>query len=312
MTQQSNQRIAYFNGQYLPEGEVLIPFRDRSFKYGDAVFDMTRTFNGRPFKLAEHVDRLYRSLKALQIDPGLGQEEMVSISEQVLERNLHLLHEGDDFWIGQRISRGVDAVGDEGWDYSGPTVIVECIPLPLAARASLFRDGIEVVVPSVRRVGPDQLTARAKTHNYLNLITADQEVKRQNPKAWSLLLDVNGNLCEGIGSNIFIVRDGAVFTPQEKYVLPGVSRATVIELARDLGLEMVEQDLDTYDAYNAEEMFLTSTSLCICPVSRFNGAAVGDGTVPGPVTRQLTEAYARFVSCDFVAQYLARLEAPSA
>ena len=309
MAQQANQRIAYHNGQYLPEGQVLIPFRDRSFKYGDAVFDMTRTFNGRPFKLKEHVDRLFRSLKALQIEPGLGQQEMIGISEQVLERNLHLLGPDEDYWLGQRISRGVDAIGDEGWEYAGPTVIVECIPLPLAARAPLFRDGIEVIVPSVRRVGPDQLTARAKTHNYLNLITADQEVKRQNPKAWSLLLDVNGNLCEGIGSNIFIVRDGAVFTPREKYVLPGVSRGTVIDLARNAGLEMIEQDLDLYDAYNADEMFLSSTSLCLCPVSRFNGTTVGDGSVPGPVTARLTEAYKQFVDCDFVAQYLARLDA---
>lgn len=308
MPQQANQRIAYFNGSYVPEGEVLIPFRDRSFKYGDAVFDMTRSFNGRPFKLKEHVARLYQSLKALHIDPGLGQEEMIGISEEVLARNLHLLGPDEDYWIGQRVSRGVDAIGDEGWEYSGPTVIVECIPLPLAARAPLFRDGIEVVVPSVRRVGPDQLTPRAKTHNYLNLITADQEVKRQNPKAWSLLLDVNGNLCEGIGSNIFLVKNGAVFTPHEKYVLPGVSRATVIDLARELGLEMAEKDLDLYDAYNADEIFLSSTSLCLCPVSHFNGAAVGDGGVPGPVTQRLTEAYKQFVDCDFVAQYLAKLD----
>ena len=133
-------------------------------------------------------------------------------------------------------------------------------------------------------------------------------MKRQNPKAWSLLLDVNGNLCEGIGSNIFLVKNGAVFTPHEKYVLPGVSRATVIDLARELGLEMAEKDLDLYDAYNADEIFLSSTSLCLCPVSHFNGAAVGDGGVPGPVTQRLTEAYKQFVDCDFVAQYLAKLD----
>ena len=188
-------------------------------------------------------------------------------------------------------------------------MIVEATPLPLKKRARIYRDGIDLVLSSVRRTSPDSLSPRAKTHNYLNLIMADMEAKSANPDNWPMLLDVNGNLCEGIGSNIFIVRDGAVFTPREKYVLPGVSRGTVIDLARNAGLEMIEQDLDLYDAYNADEMFLSSTSLCLCPVSRFNGTTVGDGSVPGPVTARLTEAYKQFVDCDFVAQYLARLDA---
>src|ERR1700736_283572 len=88
-----NTRVAYFNGRILPEREVVIPFRDRGFKYGDAAFDMTRTFHGRPFKLKEHVDRFYRSLKYLRIDPGLSPAEMVGISEQVLARNAHFLND---------------------------------------------------------------------------------------------------------------------------------------------------------------------------------------------------------------------------
>jgi branched-chain amino acid aminotransferase len=307
MTTHGNQRIAYYNGRYLPEGEVMLPFRDRGTRYGDAVFDMTRTFDHRPFKLPEHIKRLYQSLKAMHIEIEQSPAEMIAISEEVLARNVHLLDRGEDYWIGQRVSRGIAAVGDEGWEDLGPSVIVECLPLPLAQRAHHFRDGIDVVVPSVRRVAPDALTPRAKTHNYLNLITADQEVKRQQPDAWSVLLDVNGNLCEGIGSNIFLVKDNAVFTPQERYVLPGVSRATVIDLAREAGLEMIEKDLDLYDAYNADEIFLTSTSLCLCPVRSVNGSEVADGNIPGPVTQQLTNAYAAFVNCDFVAQYLAQL-----
>ena len=138
-----NHRVAYFNGRIVPEREVVIPFRDRSFKYGDAAFDMTRTFAGRPFKLKEHVERLYRSLRYLRIDPGLNQQEMVSASEEVLARNSHFLTPDTDYWIGQRVSRGVDAVGDEGWEHTGPNVIVECIPLPLKKRARLFLDHID-------------------------------------------------------------------------------------------------------------------------------------------------------------------------
>jgi branched-chain amino acid aminotransferase len=302
----ANHRVAYFNGRIVPEREVVVPFRDRGFKYGDAAFDMTRTFHGRPFKLKEHIDRFYRSLRYLQIDPGLSPAEMISVSEEVLERNRHFLTPDTDYWLGQRVSRGLSAVGDEGWEQTGPTVIVECIPLPLKARARLFRDGIDIVVPPTRRVPPDSLSPRAKTHNYLNLIVADLEAKAQDEEAWSVLLDTNGHLAEGIGSNIFLVRDGAVMTPQERFVLPGVSRQTVIELCGELGISCHEADLDLYDAATAEEIFMTSTSLCICPVRSIGGRKMS-GPIPGPVTRRLTESYARFVDCDFVGQYLKHL-----
>src|SRR5690348_18496084 len=104
----SNHRVAYFNGNYVPEREVVIPFRDRGFKYGDAAFDMTRTFQGRPFKLAEHIARFYRSLRYLRIDPGLGEAEMVAVSEEVLERNRHFLTPDTDYWLGPPVSRWVD------------------------------------------------------------------------------------------------------------------------------------------------------------------------------------------------------------
>src|SRR6202171_3423755 len=148
MTQLTNSRLAWFNGKFMPENQVLISFRDRSWKYGDGAFDMTRTFDGRIFRLKEHVDRFYRSLRYLQIDPGIGPNEMVAHSEELVARNEHLRQPVGDWWVGQRVSRGVDAVGDEGWDHTGPNVIVECVPLPLKARARLFRDGIDIVVRS--------------------------------------------------------------------------------------------------------------------------------------------------------------------
>jgi len=302
----SNHRVAYFNGNIVPEREVVLPFRDRGFKYGDAAFDMTRTFHGRPFRLKEHVERFYRSLRYLRIDPGLSPAEMVGVSEEVLERNRHFLTDDTDYWLGQRVSRGVDAVGDEGWDHTGPNVIVECVPLPLKGRARLFRDGIDIVVPPTRRVAPEALSPRAKTHNYLNLIIADMEAKANDKEAWSVLLDTEGHLAEGIGSNIFVVQGGAVLTPHERWVLPGISRATVIGLCATLGIACREADLDLFDAATADEIFMTSTSLCICPVRSIGGRAL-PGPLPGPVTRRLSEAYAREVDCDFVAQYLRHL-----
>jgi branched-chain amino acid aminotransferase len=299
-------RIAYFNGRFVPEREVLIPFRDRGFKFGDAVFDTTRTFGHRVFKLAEHVERLYRSLRYLRIDPGVTPARMIEITAEVVRKNLPLLEPDEDYWVTQRVSRGVDPAFRDVWGHAGPTVIVECVPLPLRERASLFRDGIRVVTPSVRRTPPEALSPRVKTHNYLNLIAADLEVKARDPEAWAVLLDTQGNLAEGLGSNIFLVQRGAVVTPREQAVLAGISRDTVIALARELGVSVVEKDLDLYDAMTADEAFLTSTSLCLCPVATVNGARIG-GDVPGPVTRQLTEAYCRLVDFDFVAQYLKRV-----
>ena len=309
MAQQlSNQRIAWFNGEFMPENQVMIPFRDRSWKYGDGAFDMTRTFEGQPFRLKEHIDRFYRSLRYLQIDPGIGPKEMVANSEEVVARNEHLRLAIGDWWVGQRVSRGVDAVGDEGWDHTGPNVVIEVLPLPLAKRAPLYRDGAQVITTTVRRTAPSMLSPRAKTHNYLNLILADKEVKAAQPQAWSVLLDENGNLCEGVGSNIFVVRDERIYTPREKYVLPGVSRRTAMELGSKLGLAVEERDLDVYDAVTADEVFLTSTSLCILPVKNFNGGPVADGKTPGPITRKLIDAYSKSVGCDFVGQYLKFLQ----
>jgi branched-chain amino acid aminotransferase len=307
MSHLANERVAWFNGAFLPEREVRIPFRDTSWVYGDGCFDMTRSFGHRLFKVREHVERLYRSLKYLRIDPGFGPARMAELTEELFEKNRHLLGPDDDYWVGQRISRGVKEVPGDNLEHHGPNVVLECAPLPFVQRAKLFRDGIRVVVPSHRRVPPESLTPRAKTHNYLNLVVANQEVESLDPEAWAVLLDVNGNLCEGMGSNIFVVKDGALLTPREKFVLPGVSRQTVIDLAREEGLALAEADIDLYDAYNAEEVFLTSTSLCICPVVKVNGVAIGpEGQVWGPVTQALADAYRRFVGHDFVGQYLKR------
>ncbi len=307
--QNRGERVAYFNGEIVPESEVRVPFRDRGFKYGDAVFDMTRTFGHRIFKLDPHLDRFYNSLNYVRIDPGITKDEMRDATLEVVAANLKLIGDDEDYWVGQRVSRGIDLVGGEMWATDGgPTVIIECTPLPLAPRARLYRDGIDMWVPATRRVGPESLSPRAKSHNYLNLIMADLEAKEYDPEAWAVLLDNRGFLTEGIGSNIFLVKDGVAYTPKEQYVLGGISRETAIELADEIDLDVVETDLDMYDALTSDEIFLTSTSLCICPVRKVQGNSVGNGDVPGPVTKALMDAYVDFVDFDWVGQYLKRLE----
>lgn len=301
----SDDWVVWLNGDLVPETQAVVPIRDRGFKFGDAAFDTTRTFGHRIFKLDEHLDRFYRTLNYLQIDPGVSRDVLVQATHDVAERCLKTVGEHEDIWLTQRVTRGLDSADRERWpDYPDRTVIVEAALLPLRQRSSAYRDGLKVVTPSIRRPSPDTLSPRAKTHNYLNLVLADLEVQARDPDALAVLLDTNGNFAEGKGSNIFFVKDGAIVTPRERYVLPGVSRQTTVDLANAAGLRVEEADLDMFDAYSSAESFITSTSFCICPVASINGQTIGDGAVPGPVTKQLIDGYVEFVDFDWYGQYL--------
>ena len=297
--------VVYFNGSLMPEGQAGISIRDRGFIYGDAVFDATRTFGGRTFRLRDHVQRLYNSLRYLRIDPGLDPEEMERWSQEVVSLNYPLLPTGQDMWVTQRVSRGIEPILPE--DRMTPTVLIENHAIPFARRASLYRDGIRMVTPSVPRIPPRFLSPRAKTHNYLNLIMGDLEAQGTDPEGWAVLLDEDGNLTEGRGSNVFLVKDGMLCTPRGQQVLEGITRGVVLELAEGLGLPVAERDLDLFDAYTADEAFLTSTSLCVCPIASVNGSTVGDGQVPGPVTQTLISAFSDLAGMDYVEQYLSHL-----
>ena len=299
-----NNRVAYVNGEIVPEVEAKVSYNDVGFLYGDAVFDTTRTFGGKIFRLQQHLDRFFQSLKYMRIDPLMTQDEMSDITMEVLERNLPLLDDNEDYWVSQRVSRGVRQ--DLG-GLSNPTVVIETFPLPLKQRASLYKDGLQLVTPSVRRTPPVSQSPRAKVHNYINIVQADLEVKSQNPNASALMLDINGNLCEGMGANLFLVKDGEIFTPHEQYILAGISRQVTIDLANELGINVKEKNLDLYDAYTADEIFVTSTSYCICPVASVNGSKPDNQDVPGPVTKRLMDAYSGMVGIDIVGQYVAHL-----
>ena len=299
-----NNRVAYVNGEIVPEVEAKVSYNDVGFLYGDAVFDTTRTFGGKIFRLQQHLDRFFQSLKYMRIDPLMTQDEMSDITMEVLERNLPLLGDNDDYWVSQRGSRG--GRQDLG-GLSNPTVVIETFPLPLKQRASLYKDGLQLVTPSVRRTPPVSQSPRAKVHNYINIVQADLEVKSQNPNASALMLDINGNLCEGMGANLFLVKDGEIFTPHEQYILAGISRQVTIDLANELGINVKEKNLDLYDAYTADEIFVTSTSYCICPVASVNGSKPDNQDVPGTVTKRLMDAYSGMVGIDIVGQYVAHL-----
>ena len=231
--------------------------------------------------------------------------EMEDWSRQVVEHNYKLLPPGQDMWVMQRISRGIEPILPD--DVMRPTVLIETHAIPFERRAPLYRDGASIFTPSVPRVPPRFVSPRAKTHNYLNLILGDLEAAASDPDAWSVLLDEAGNLTEGRGSNIFLVKDGTVATPKGQYVLEGITRGVTMNLAEGLDMAVEERDLDLYDAYTADEAFLTSTSLCICPISSFNSTPIAGGKVPGEITRRLMDAFSDTAGMDFEGQYLAHL-----
>ncbi len=291
--------VVWINGEFVPESEAVISIRDTGFVFGDAVFDTERTFAGEVFRLDEHLDRLWMSCRYVSIDPPLTKAELKGITLELVENNFRTVPEGEDLWVTQRVTRGVPAHGDA----RVPTVIVETTPLPLRARARYYVDGIPVALSSIRRTPPWALSARAKTHNYLNMIVATQEVQRTNPSAWTILLDEFGNVAEGIGSNVFMAQDGVLYTPGDSHILGGISRATTIELARELGIEVRETAVTPYQLAQADEAFFSATSLCICPVATVDGRKVRDPRVPGPITQRLQRAWQELVGLDFVAQY---------
>ena len=296
------ERVAWYRGRIVPESEVLIPFRDAGFTRGDGVYDSARTFAGEIFRLDAHLDRLWRSLAYVGLESPLARGELAEVSREVARRNVEIT--SDDVWVTQRITGG----SPPDWSLDPvPSLVVESLPIPFATRAHLYRDGARVITPTLRRTPPWAMSPQAKTTSLLNLELGRREVQAVDPGAWAMLTDEFGNLAEGSGANIFVVRGGVLATPLAQYVLPGVTRDAVLELAAGLGIPTEERPIDLFDAYTADEVVITSTSLCACPVASINGRPIAGGAVPGPITRRLQDAFSAQVGVDIVEQYLRHL-----
>ena len=302
----TNERVVYINGRITPESEGALSFRDLGFIYGDAVFDTARTFGGKVFRLEQHIDRLFHSLRYARIDPGMTKTDFIDATMQVVEANVPLLGENEDYWVTQRVSGGVKIVDGEEPTQDGATVVIETMPLPLRSRASFFRDGVPAQVAARRRIAAEALSPNVKSNNYLNMMIAQREVAATAPSSWALLCNSDGDIAEGAGCNFFIVRNGVVITPPTDFVLDGVSRRIALELCADLGIPHEERSVPLQYAMTADEAFFTSTSLCICPTVSINGVDYAAGA-PGPVTRRLMDAFRDLVGFDYEAQYLAHL-----
>jgi branched-chain amino acid aminotransferase len=300
------ERIVYLNGAFVPESQAKVSVLDSGFNAGDGVYDVTRTFRHKPFKLREHTERLFRSLYYTRIDCGMSLEEMEKTTLEVLERNKPLLGENEDCALWQVVSRGVRS--STGNRVSGhATVTVYSVIVNFPEFASFYVEGAPLVIPSTRRIPPQCLESKAKITNKMNHTMAAFEAKQVDPRAIPLMLDIDGNLSETSAHNFFLVIDGKLCTPTDRNVLGGITKAVIFGLAKQLGVEIVEGDYTPYDLYNAEEAFLASTSPTFVPVRTVNGAKIGKGA-PGPVTVRLIAAWNKMVGMDIVEQALSHLD----
>ena len=295
------ERQVYLSGQMVPESEAKISIFDSAIMLGDCLTESTRTFRHQPFRLEEHITRLFRSLKVCRVNPGLTPEELKRVTLDVLEANRSLMGEDDDCWIVHNISRGLMKPGPSPSQSNPATVMIFTSHMDLRGWARYYTEGCHAVTSFSRAIPAQSLDARVKNRSRLFYTLADTEARMIDPDAQVVILDIDGNVSENKGGNIFAVIEGELLTPSTENCLAGISRQTVIELAQDLGIRVRETRLQAYDFYTADEVFFTSTPYCMMPATRFNGLTVGDGQV-GPVTKRLLSAWSKRVGVDIVGQ----------
>jgi branched-chain amino acid aminotransferase len=297
----SAERQVYISGRIVPESAASISIFDSAILLGDCVTESTRTFRHQPFRLDDHISRLYKSLKVCRVNPGLRPEEMKAVTLNVLDANRSMMGSDDDCWIVHNISRGLMKPGPSPAQTNPATIMIFTSHMDLRGWVKYYTEGCHAVTSFSRAIPAQSLDARIKNRSRLFYTMADTEARMIDPDAQVVILDIDGNVSENKGGNVFAVADGVLKTPSLDNCLAGISRQTVVELAQQLGIPIRETSLQMYDLYTADEVFFTSTPYCIMPATKFNGLQVGDGKV-GPVTQQLLQAWSNLVGMDIVGQ----------
>ncbi len=297
-------RTVYLNGEFVPESEARVSIFDSALMFGDMAFEVTRTFQGRPFRLRHHMERLYGSLRLLEIDSGLTLEEMEELTVQTLERNLSTEPSQMDWQIMHDVSRGPLPLYQTAFPEGvRPTVSINCWPLitHMGRFSSNYDRGVDLVIVPQQAVPAHLVDPKAKTRSRLHYQLAQLQGARMGENKWPILLDPDGFLAEGPGWNVFLVKDGALLTPEGRNILRGVSRGATLDVAQEIGIPTREVNLGRYEALQADEMLCTSTTYCVVHARSFEGQPIGDGQ-PGPIFRKLIEGWKRMAGVDFVAQ----------
>jgi branched-chain amino acid aminotransferase len=279
---EQQEPIVYVNGEFVPASEARISVFDHVVLYGDGVYDTMCAWNHMVFKLDEHVDRLYESAHAIKLELRVTKEELKPVVLETVRRN-----KLRNAYVKVVATRGVGPQPLMSPYGCTPGLIVFAVPY-MSLVDEQENTGIKMIVSSMRRVPNECLSSKIKSCNYLNHILMRLEANEAGADD-AIELDMEGYVCEAPGYNVFMVKQGILYTPRDN-ILAGITRQTVMELAESAGLPVVEGRIQPFDLYNADEVFLSSTAGGIFPVAQLDGRRIADGK-PGAVTQKLRDDY---------------------
>jgi len=285
--------LIFVNGKLVPREEAKVSVFDHGFLYGDGVFEGIRVYDGVVFRLKEHIDRLYESARTIALQIPMSREEMIDATLRTVAAN-----EKRDAYIRLVVSRGAGDLGIDPANCRDATVVIIVDAIKLYP-TEMYEKGVPLVTSSVRRVPLECLDTRVKSLNYLNNIMAKIQAKGAGAVE-AVMLNTQGMVAECTADNLFIVKGGILKTPDlSQGALGGITRATILDLARKDGIPAVETVFALHDVYNADECFLTGTGAEIVPVISLDGRPIGDGR-PGTITLRLTAEFRKLRTVDGV------------
>jgi branched-chain amino acid aminotransferase len=279
--------LVYIDGEFQPKGSAKVSVYDHGLLYGDGVFEGIRAYNGIVFHLREHIERLFEGLRITRINIPLTKEEVMNAVLETLRRNNFM-----DAYIRLVITRGRGNLGLDPRSSPKPSVIIMTEPVAPAHGKEAREKGITAIISSYRRDMVDGTTHELKSLNYIQSVLAKfQAIDAGTDEV--VMLDHRGMVSEFHGSNLFLIKQGAVNTPTSASgILHGITRSRIIKLVEELGYDVHERDITPYELLNADEVFLTGTMAEVVPVVKIQGIPIGDGK-PGPVTKEVIRAFQR-------------------
>ncbi len=286
-------RVVYVNGKFVPEKDASISIYDSALMFGDMVFDMTRSYNKKQFKLRKHLERLFRSMDSVNISINLSIDEMEKVCLQTIEKNEPFFEDSDEHRLMINVSRGPLAIyGDIFGGKIEPTIIIADFPLKWTVRGmdKLYENGINAIITEQKAIPEDLMDPKIKNRSRLFYMMANIEVsKHEGKNNWALLLDPDNFITEGTGANFFLVKDGVLYTPEPRNILVGISREHVLDIAKKLGIKCIQKNLTVDDALNADEAFFTGTPFAMLPITSINHKSLNNGKRGSIFSRIISE-----------------------
>lgn len=274
----------YVDGKFFAEGEAKVSVFDHGLLYGDGIFEGIRFYNGRVFRLEEHLDRLWDSARSIMLEIPMSVAEMTEAVLETIRKN-----DLRDGYIRLIVTRGVGNLGLNPAQCKRPSVIIIVAQIALYPEA-VYRSGLTVVTCATRRTNPAALNPAVKSLNYLNNVMARIEANLAGADE-ALMLNDQGNVAECTADNVFVIKHGHIFTPPiAAGALRGITRSVVFEIAAELGIKIAETDVTRHDVFIADECFLTGTAAEVIPVVKADGRAIGNGK-PGPISTRVISRF---------------------